>query len=77
MYLLNHLTKTALWSMSPCECVYGAAPDLKWLQIWVWECYAISQRRINEKASIKSILKILDAIFYTKYRVFGFRAFPR
>ena len=34
-YLLNRLpTKTVLCYMSPYECVYGAAPDLKWIRIW-------------------------------------------
>ena len=32
VYLLNRLpTKTVLGYMSPYECVYGAAPDLKWI----------------------------------------------
>ena len=34
-YFLNRLpTKTVLGYMSPYECVYGAAPDLKWIRIW-------------------------------------------
>ena len=42
MYLLNRLlTKTELGYMSPYECVYGAALDLKCLKIRGCKCYAL------------------------------------
>ncbi len=41
-YLLNRIpTKTALGHMTPFECVFGTAPDLKWLRIWGCKCYAL------------------------------------
>jgi hypothetical protein len=41
-YLLNWIpTKTALGHMTPFECVFGTAPDLKWLRIWGCKCYAL------------------------------------
>ena len=44
-YLLNRLpTKTVLGYMSPNECVYGAAPDLKWIRIWGCKCYALKPK---------------------------------
>ena len=48
-YLLNRIpTKTARGYMSPYDCIFGSAPDLKWLRIWGCKCYAlkpIAERR--------------------------------
>ena len=47
-YLLNRLpTKTVLGYMSPYECVYGAAPDLKWIRIC--KCYALKPKADRRK----------------------------
>ena len=44
-YLLNRLpTKTVLGYMSPNECVYGAAPDLKWICTRGCKCYALKPK---------------------------------
>ena len=41
-YLLNIFsTKTANGYMTPHECVFGVAPDLKWLKIWGCKCYVL------------------------------------
>ena len=68
-YLLNRLpTKPVLGYMSPYECVYGAAPDSKWIRIWGCKCYALKpkadrRKDFDEKAYIG---------FLVGYRVFGF-----
>ena len=44
-YLMNRLpTETVLGYMSPYECLYGAAPDLKWICIWGCKCYALKPK---------------------------------
>ena len=49
-YLLNRLsTKTVLGYMSPYECVYGAAPNLKWIRIWGCKCYALKRKADRRK----------------------------
>ena len=35
--------------MSPYECVYGAAPDLKWICIWDCKCYALKPKADRRK----------------------------
>ena len=49
VYILNRLpTKTVLGYMSPYECVFNVAPDLKWFRIWGCKCYVlkpIAERR--------------------------------
>ena len=35
--------------MSPYECVYGAAPDLKWIRIWGYKCYALKPKADRRK----------------------------
>ena len=48
--LLNRLpTKTVLGYMSPYECVYGAAPDLKWLRIWGCKCYVLKRNNVGRE----------------------------
>jgi hypothetical protein len=41
-HLLNPIpTQTAQGDMSPYECIFGSAPNLKWLRIWGCKCYAL------------------------------------
>ena len=35
--------------MSPYECVYGAAPDLKWIRIWGCKCSALKPKADRRK----------------------------
>ena len=42
-------TKTVLGYMSPYECVYGAAPDMKWIRIWGCKCYALKPKADRRK----------------------------
>jgi len=42
VYILNRIpTKTSQGFMTPFECIYGSAPDLKWFRIWGCKCYAL------------------------------------
>ena len=74
VYLLNRLpTKTSLGYMSPYECVYGAAPDQKWLRIWGCKCDTLKPKADRRKGLDEiSFFRIFSGIRYTEYGVLVF-----
>lgn len=62
IYMINRIsTITALGYISPFKCVFGTAPNLKWLRIWGCKCYALKP--------VAEIQKIWDDKAYSGYFV--------